>query len=641
MDAALPPSAEKAATAATAPVSVTSSVLKDGDSFQAPHASIAASTASSTSAAAMPASSSTSAAAMPTSSSPDDSECLVPLDNDFFRDNLKNVLHNSNPINWSDGDFEHTKESKDAVNFIAGQVTKEAFHSFTEHSSGLFYTAEFQKFQDKNFHAKILSNVMPALIKLLVPRSTNSDSMEEEATAEEEKEFCFDANHLSPQVLQDLRTASEECFPDDYVPSNNNSEDDDDDEDENKRGSVYLKVVVMTVDKWITACSSLLEGTCRGPRQKGFVRKLRKKLNDGMKEDWWKPTEYYSMPYVGESSRQTFSQRMLNNYPSLYHSFADQSDAQSFVFKVANVDHANAIQSRGQESFLATLLSECTKLTREKKGYGQDYIGCSLLWDDCSAFNIAICGDRIGYAQKIREGGYEISEWLSSHCWGSYRNMLIMECPSRNVVVLCFVIQHEPKICEYINTHPRESAQSRRVRDNTDAPDLPRKDRGDITIEDVCRYFGYIVGSKMTEEGRGVHNEEYRLESMKEELDLVYERVVTAYEDSENFYAGYFFPPSSDRNMRRFFERIRDEENMLRTREYRREFFLSKEQELEHLLYKNQFEVAEAAKINESRFGKKRGGFFGDLMKKDKGDKDGNDPDKDWTGTQYHLQFSE
>ena len=573
---------------------------------------------------------------MPTSSSPDDSECIVPLDNGFIRDALQNVLHNTNPINWSDGAFQHAKESKDAVNFIAGQVTKEAFHSFTEHSSGLFYTAEFQKFQDNNFHAKILSNVMPALIKLLVPRSTNSDSMEEEATAEEGMEFGFDANRLSPQVLQDLRTASEECFPDDYVSSNNNSEDDNDDDDnENKRGSVYLKVVVMTVEKWITACS-LLEGTCRGPRQKGFVRKLKKKLNDGMKEDWWKPTEYYSMPYVGESSRQTFNQRMLQQYPSLYYSFADQSDAQSFELKIADVDHDNAIQSRAQESFLATLLCECTKLTREKKGYGQDYIGCSLLLDDCSAFNMAICGDRIGYAQN-REGGYEIQEWLASHCF-IYRNMLIMECPARNVVVLCFVIQHERKICEYINTHPRESAHSRLVRDNTDAPDNPRNDRGDITVEDVARYFGYIVCSKMMEEGRGVHNEEFKLERMKEELDEVYERVKTAYEDSENFHAGYFFPPWGDVSMVSFFERIRNEENKLRTREYRREYFLSKKEELEHLLYKNQFEAAEAAKVNEARFGE-RGGFFGNLIKKDKGNKDGNDPDKDWTGTQYHLQF--
>ena len=403
----------------------------------------------------------------------------------------------------------------------------------------------------------------------------------------------FDINSLTEDEIEKLVTASKQFFKNDYNKNNDNK-------NTTKEGSVYLKFIVMTVTEWINACQSLLDeqhGLLRSPRERKFAMHLKEKLERGIEENWWKENDSFSMPYIGESSSQTFKERMENAYPSIFYSFGKQNGAKAFELKIATIEHGNTIQSRALESFVATLLSQCTMLSRAKKSSCHDYINCQCLRHDCSAFNDVICGDRIGYSSS--GNGYDINRWFQCYC-DRYRNELIMGCSQRNVAVLAFVIQREPDICYYVNNTPRENAESRSVRENNDAPTHPRNDRNDITVEDACRYFGYLVGSKMVENQIGIHDPEKQLEWTNNELEQMYQRVRDAYQDSSNFTNGTFFPPHSDQGMIKCFRAIRDVADKtynLTTRNYRLSYWLSKEEELEHLLHEDLYEEANKKKL--------------------------------------------
>ena len=505
------------------------------------------------------------------------------------------MLHDTDdPLKWGDGDFTHTPESLDAVEQILQSVTPTEFTSGKFQSSGLLYILNHDQLQDRDIQLKFMSCIMPAFFHLLV---SVLDSDEEEGSEEEDGEGKdevrgFDINRLTKDEIQNLFTKSTEAFENDYNDISN-----DDNDDTTKEGSVYLKFIVMCVIEWINACESLMIGECSGPRLKRFAKELKEKLEHGLAENWWNENDSYSIPYIGESSAQTFAQRMSNRYPSIFYSFEQQEGAEKYELKIATVEYQNSIQSRALESFVATLLSKGTELTRAKKRSCPRYISCLCLRSDVSAFNDVICGDRILY----RRGGtgHDISNWFHKYC-NLLRNDLIMKCIQRNVAVLHFVIEREFAICEYINENPRDKAKSRKVRENAGGPQEPRKDRNDITVEDAARYFGWLVACTFVDKEIGIQDPEWKLAKVNADLEDMYQRVLVAYEDSTNFVNGTFFPSVNKyKNMMTCFTKIRDDENVtynLKTREYRRSFWLSKDLDIEHLLYKEKFDEAERQK---------------------------------------------
>ena len=521
------------------------------------------------------------------------------------------MLHNTNnPLRWGNGDFTHTAESIEAVERILRSVTPTDFTSGKVHPSGLVYTINHDQLQDKDIQLKFMSCIMPAFFRLL-ESVLDSDEEEGEEDGEGKDEVRgFDINRLTKDEIQNLFTKSTEAFENDY---NNNDNSNDGNDDTTKEGSVYLKFIVMSVTEWINACQSLMDGERSGPLLKSFAKDLKEKLEHGLAENWWNENDSYSIPYIGESSAQTFAQRMSNRYPSMFYSFERQEGAEKYELKIATVEYQNSIQSRALESFVATLLSKGTELTRGKKSSCLRYISCLCLRSDNSAFNDVICGDRIHYRRGGR--GHDISNWFHKYC-NLLRNDLIMKCIQRNVAVLHFVIEREFAICKYINDNPRDKAKSRKVRENTGGPQEPRKDRNDITVEDAARYFGWLVGSTFVDKEIGVQDPEWKLERLNEELEDMYQQVLGAYQDSTNFVNGTFFPSAMNhKTMITCFKKIRDEENEtynIKTREYRRSFWLSKDLDIEHLLYKEKFDEADRQKWLFKHHGSEAG-FWGNL----------------------------
>lgn len=465
-----------------------------------------------------------------------------------------------NPISWETRNFTHAPSSNASVTQVINNVSEVEYTKAKNHPSGNIYLLNHEQLQDGDIQGELLSDIIPELIEMITKEG-------------------FDVNRIEEE-LEGLLKASKNRFPKDYC-------DDDKIKVDVVGGSVYLKFIVMTVGDWISSCEHLLEGDkkfCSG-KDRTFIKKLLDKLQKGTTENWWAETDKYSIPYIGESSSQTFQERMNNKYPQLYNAILEKSGnkkKEKFEIKVGDVNARNAVQSRALESFVAMLLSLFTEQSRGQVRVDADYISCRCLRDDGSGLNDVICGDRIGFGKFSRSNGYKISEWFQTYTI-SHRNESILSCPVRNAVIVEWVLANTSFICDYINKTPRELSKSKAVKKNKDAPRHPRVHACDITLEDGSRTFGYIVGCLTFRDGKGIHDDEWKGWQQEMELEDVFNDLKEQYDDEANFSLnGYFFPRNDSKTYLQFLK-IRNES--FADTDLRREFFLSKaEFQIDHLL---------------------------------------------------------
>ncbi len=428
-------------------------------------------------------------------------------------------------------------------------------------------------------------------------------------------------NRIEKKLLIWLYEASKKRFPKDYA---NN---DDKNKTEEVGGSVYLKFIVMTVGDWIKACNHLLRGDkrhCVG-RDKIFITRLLAKLEQGIKESWWTTTETYSIPYIGESSAQTFSMRMSDFYPPLYKAIMERSGhtrMTNFEIKVAQVSPNITVQSRALESLVATLLSRCTQRSRQTaKPKEDEYASCRCLRVDGSGLNDAICGDRVGFGKFVSFDGYSIYEWFGK-ALQNHRNVPILDCPLRNAVIVEYLLRNVKEICDYINNTPRENA-SKLVRSNKGAPSGTRENASHITVEDGFRNWGYGVGCATFRDGKGVHNLDWKEFQQELELDDAYKELKREYADDNNFYDGYFFPDATGTGSILWsqFHKIRKGLYAGNGNDFRRQFFLGKKEfELEHLLDDSKYQEVSKKKQDFVKYGAEKKKEVDQLMQNDSGD---------------------
>jgi len=501
------------------------------------------------------------------------------------------------PISWESHNFTHDASSKVSVTQVINNVSEVEYIKANNHPSGNIYLLSHEQLRDKDIQGKLLSDIIPELIEMITKKG-------------------FDVNRIEEILLEGLLEASREYFANDYPY-------DDKIKVEDVGGAVYLKFIVMTVGGWISSCKHLLDGPkqfCSG-KDRTFIKRLLDRLEEGIEKRWWKKTDNYSVPYIGESSAQTFQGRMNGKYPFLYNAIMEKSGdtpKNNFEIKVGQVNARNAVQSRALESFVAMLLSLFTEQTRRqdaKHGSDEDYVSCRCLRVDGSGLNDAICGDRIGFG-TFRKGsnGYEINEWFRKFT-NTHRNQSILSCPLRNAVIVGWVLGNQEFIINYINKTPRELSKSKAVRMNEDAPPLPRVHAHEITFEDGSRTFSHIVGCAMLRDEKGVHDDEWKGWQQELELEDVYKDLKKQYEDEANFSCnGYFFPVNRSSTYNQFYK-IRNG-NFADT-DFRRGFFLSKEEfEIDHLLDNETYEELKEERYDLKYGNKEHAGVISKLRKK-------------------------
>ena len=513
-------------------------------------------------------------------------------------------LHTNNPLDWVDGPFRHSDEVKEDVSSLFKEgIDKEDYGNQDLHSSGTMYLMSYDQVQNTANQNKLLSGFMSELMDLITKKG-------------------FDVNRLSDEVISELSNASRRHFKSDYGSEGESEESSPDGNvnDAEKEGSVYLKFIQMSVREWIGACTALLKGPkkkCTG-NHRVFVKNLRSKLEYGVENKWWGINETYSVPYIGESSAQSFSERMSDRYPTLFYAFS-KHPAKRYEFKVGSVCLGNSKQSRAMEAFIATLLSLTTMRSRRQlTTFSEDdkYVSCLCLMRDCSAFNNIICGEQMWW----RGGGNKINVFLRKNTQ-RYRNTLVLDCPQRELHLINYVFSRANEICHYINTTPREDARSEHVRDNTGAPVGERKSRNDLTVEDVSRYWGWYNANKLAREGRGFYDPNLRFQQSLEKLEEVFALLKEAYEDDRNHHLGYFFPPTGSRLYTRFQDIRRgsyDNAAFGLDSDSQRDFFLDKKDyEIKHLLYAEDYKEAREMKWDSVKFGDDMAVFMQSLPKPD------------------------
>ncbi|KAL7458737.1 hypothetical protein ACHAWC_011289 [Mediolabrus comicus] len=497
------------------------------------------------------------------------------------------------PISWETRNFTHAQSSKVSVAQVIRNVSEVDYTKAKNHPSGNIYLLSHEQLQNGDIQGGLLSDIIPELIKMITKKG-------------------FDVNRIEEILLEGLLEASREYFPKDYPY-------DDKIKVEDVGGSVYLKFIVMTVGGWISSCKHLLDGPkkfCSG-KDRMFIERLLDRLEKGIEKCWWTKTDKYSVPYIGESSTQTFQERMNGKYPPLYNAIMEKSGdtpKNNFEIKVGQVNARNAVQSRALESFVAMLLSLFTEQTRRqdaKHGSDEYYVSCRCLRIDGSGLNEVICGDRIGFGKFRKRNGYEINEWFSKFT-NTHRNESILSCPLRNAVIVEWVLGNQEFIIDYINTTSRELSRSTAVRMNKDAPPLPRVYAHEITLEDGSRTFSHIVGCAMLRDGKGIHDDEWKGWQQEMELEDVYNDLKEQYEDEANFSCnGYFFPVNSSRTYNQFFK-IRN--GKFADTDFRRGFFLSKEEfEIDHLLDNETYEELKEERYDLKNDNKEHAGVISKL----------------------------
>lgn len=505
------------------------------------------------------------------------------------------AINSGNPIFWKPGNFVHERSALASVECVINNISKDEYAGGIDHHSGNLYFLSYEQLINKSIQEKLLSDIIPELIEMITKEG-------------------FDVNRIDEKLLDVLLKASENRFPKDYANNDDRSK------VEKVGGSVYLKFIVMTVGDWIKACNHLLRGDkrCVG-RDKMFIDRFLAKLNLGIDEGWWTKNETYSIPYIGESSAQSFWMRMSNYYPPLYKAIMEKTgdiNKRKFEIKVGQVGPNQGVQSRALESLVATLLSRFTQQSRQTAKLTKDgYDRCRCLRLDGSGLNDTICGDRIGFGKFARFDGYKIYDWFGNAI-DNYRNVPILDCTLRNAVIVEYVLANVNEICDYINNTPRENA-SKAVRSNKGAPSGKRVNASHITVEDGFRYWGYIVGSATLRDGKGIHNLDW-LEWQEElELDDAYNVLKKEYDDDNNWYDGYFFPDANaGSSLYKQFHRIR--KGSYAGNDFRREFFLSKKEfELEHLLDDSKYQEVSKKKTNFRNYGAEKQSEVDRLMQND------------------------
>lgn len=459
---------------------------------------------------------------------------------------VKEILHgNKNELPWVPGNFTHCDDVYAATYSLLNNVDDDEFVNLWNHLSGMAYLASPATIKSMEFQKLLLRDLLPAFMKLIVT-------------------LGFDLNKVPKNEIVKLMAASIKAFGQN---------------DDTTIGCVYVKFICTTVADCMEACRALLRGENKrcGGYERMFVRRLLERL-----EEMKQPTANITLPYVGETSRQTFPARMKQMYPNVMYTLRDLLGHNSVLFeiKIGTVSKGNTAQARNLEAFAASLMCLSTNKTRAAAAAVRDETGCLGLMRDTSAFNNAICGERVGWRMK---GGHEIHKWCKENV-SEHRNEAVIEILNRSIPVLSFLVNEWRNIAEYVNTTDPSTSTSRAVCENT-AASHKRERIGDITAQDLCRYFGHIVGINALKKGLGVFNPEYwkiRGDALMEEY---YEKIKKEYKNKiENEPSGFYFP-DFDSRMDHYFRTIRDAnpDRELITG-YRTGFWLEREENLDHLV---------------------------------------------------------
>lgn len=275
----------------------------------------------------------------------------------------------------------------------------------------------------------------------------------------------------------------------------------------NTEGTTYEKDVSAKVLTWKSVNDSM-----QGNRDNylvdsvAMVHEAVKKINDlGLGDN-----ECYTGSYIGESSTQTTAGRDKREYPDILYEVGIALDVPVRVRKVSDVIPFNVKQSLFQEAFHATLLQQATTLTRQDNGRGGE---CRLLLWFGEGFNSVRTGERD--QSVFSSDGYSLLDFFQRNygCNGKipvldadgevcdgFNNAIFKGGVDQRSNVLSYFERNKSSIRNYIADDNLRGKTKREVIKNANV---------DLTIEYGYQYFGYIVGKKNYELGRGIFSREY------------------------------------------------------------------------------------------------------------------------------------
>ncbi|KAL9182893.1 hypothetical protein ACHAXT_004172 [Thalassiosira profunda] len=188
---------------------------------------------------------------------------------------------------------------------------------------------------------------------------------------------------FTPKLLDRWTELSRERFPQSTVTSDTPTEE--------EKGAVYGKWICRPVSWWRKYLCSVLKDDGASADAKKFAKKTLPILKGKAGK------RYYTAPYFGETSMQTFQQRMDQNYPAVMHEFEVTHKLQ-----IGFVNPCDTLQSETFESFIAGLCQTATNAN-----YGTSL---QLMFRDGSAFNKIACGER---AWNDSNGGRALCVFLA------------------------------------------------------------------------------------------------------------------------------------------------------------------------------------------------------------------------------------
>jgi len=277
-------------------------------------------------------------------------------------------------------------------------------------------------------------------------------------------------------------------------------------------GTTYEKDVTAKVSTWKSVDVTMQANTANYLVDSvEMVSKAVKKINDlGLGDGDW-----YTGSYIGEASTQTTAGRDEDRYPDSLYEVARALGVDVQVRKVSDVTPFNVRQSLFQEAFHATLLQQATTLTRQGNHRGGE---CRLLLWNGEGFNSVRAGERDH--KEFSSGGYSLLDFfyrnynrngkisvidIEGNVCDGFENAICIS-PDQRSIVIGFFKDHESRIRRYIvDDYLRGKTKK----------DVIKNQNVDLTIEYGFQYFGYIVGKKNYELGRGFFNPNWAIEILK------------------------------------------------------------------------------------------------------------------------------
>lgn len=279
-------------------------------------------------------------------------------------------------------------------------------------------------------------------------------------------------------------------------------------------GTTYEKDVTAKVSTWKSVNLTMQANTANYLVDSvEMVSMAVKKINDlGLGDD-----DYYTGSYIGESSTQTTAGRDEQEYPDILYEVARALDVPVQVRKVSDVIPFNVIQSLFQEAFHATLLQQATTLSR--RGNNNRGGECRLLLWSGEGFNSVRTGERA--QNEFSSGGYNLLDFFKRNykCNGmvpvldakgnvcdEFKNAIFRVGADQRSNVISFFKSRENSIRRYIADDDLRGKTKKQV----------IKDQNvNLTIEYGFQYFGYIVGKKNYEDGRGFFNPNWAMDILE------------------------------------------------------------------------------------------------------------------------------